>query len=1090
MRWREVALVAAVATLLIGAPGASAQRFRFERFGTEQGLASSQIYAIEEDEQGCLWLATAEGLSRFDGVEFRNFDAGSGLVDQRIISMKRDSKGRFWLGTEQGVSLYDGREVRNFTPRDGIGRGTVWGIDVDREGRVWAGTQAGGVSVIDGDRVRTYTTSDGLPSNFVGEVFADSVGRVWLGTRQNGIAVARLHDDGVLAIEKVWTARDGLSETPSSLVEESDGSILAGTWGGVARIDTKGRLTRLETGIAGSSIYSMFLNREGRLVATTLDAGVSICSPPNYAACRHLNRENGLPVSTVSSARQDREGGIWIGTTGGLLRFAGHRFINFTDADGLPATTLISAVPDGEHAVWISGLGGASRIDLGDAPNSEPVVATLTVREGLPANSVFHTLRDRRGRQWFGTGGGLCLRERDSCRTFTTRDGLPADQILHLFEARDGTLWVGTRNGAARLVEAGDGSIRFQAVTGRDGPGATSVNAIAEDREGGLWLATSGGVGRYDGRGVTWFGASDGIGTSSVNDVVVVGDGTVWLATSGAGIVRFDRRARDGRSFRAFGIENGLPSNSVRSMVEDEEGMLWLATPSGVVRVSPQRAGTSGFILDHYTTDDGLASHEAFGSNAFSRGAAGELWFCFSDGVTRHRLVKADTPPAVPEVTIESASAGGELLWAAPFSTMKPAGSTPAAEPRRSSRDVRFEYRAVSFRYKNAVSYRVRLEGYDDGWLEPTRRRSKEYTRLGPGRYAFQVEARIGAGPWSKAASHEIEIPARFQETPWFLMLAALVLAIAVFCVHRLRLRAIGRRNEELERIVAERTGELEEQRRELAHANAELADANVALGTVNEIVKEADRAKSRFLANMSHELRTPMNSIIGFTSLLLERSRSDHDEKQSRFLNNVKQSAQILLALINDVLDVSKIEAGRMEVSVERVSIGPLVNEAVDTVRGLAEPKNVTLNVVVEPEVPLVKVDPAKVRQILINLCSNAVKFSPNGGSIDVAIGARRDGSSPIGRDAIELCVADRGPGIPQEQLEQLFTEYRQARATARLGLGTGLGLAIVKNFAELQGGRVSVESAVGEGSTFRVWIPIDASPWDTEARGNEPGA
>jgi signal transduction histidine kinase len=129
-------------------------------------------------------------------------------------------------------------------------------------------------------------------------------------------------------------------------------------------------------------------------------------------------------------------------------------------------------------------------------------------------------------------------------------------------------------------------------------------------------------------------------------------------------------------------------------------------------------------------------------------------------------------------------------------------------------------------------------------------------------------------------------------------------------------------------------------------------------------------------------------------------------------------------------------------------------------------------------------------VRQILLNLCSNAIKFSPQGASVDVAVREHHDGASPLGRDSLELCVRDRGPGIPAEQVEQLFIEYKQARATSRLGLGTGLGLAIVKNFAELQGGRVSVDSKVGEGSTFRVWIPIDATPWDTERKGAARGA
>lgn len=175
-------LAVVMATLVLIAPDLAAQRFRFERFGTEDGLASAQIYAIDQDENGFLWLATAEGLSRFDGAAVRNFTISSGLLDQRIISMKRDSRGRIWLGTSQGVTVYDGRTVRNFTAADGLGSGTVWSLSVDPKDRVWAATRSGGVSVIDGGRIRTFTTEHGLPSVYVGEVHAGAKGRIWIGT--------------------------------------------------------------------------------------------------------------------------------------------------------------------------------------------------------------------------------------------------------------------------------------------------------------------------------------------------------------------------------------------------------------------------------------------------------------------------------------------------------------------------------------------------------------------------------------------------------------------------------------------------------------------------------------------------------------------------------------------------------------------------------------------------------------------------------------------------------------------------------------------------------------------------------------------
>jgi signal transduction histidine kinase len=302
----------------------------------------------------------------------------------------------------------------------------------------------------------------------------------------------------------------------------------------------------------------------------------------------------------------------------------------------------------------------------------------------------------------------------------------------------------------------------------------------------------------------------------------------------------------------------------------------------------------------------------------------------------------------------------------------------------------------------------------------------------------------------------------------------ALLVAIVLYFADKLRWHVANQRQAHLESLVAARTAILEQRTAELERAN--------------ELIREADRAKNQFLASMSHELRTPLNSILGFTGLLMERRDEVPSDRAIRFLGNAHHSAQHLLGLINDLLDISKIEAGRMEVHVDHVAIRPLVESTIETIQGFAAPRNIEVVASIADDLPLVKLDGVKVRQILYNLLSNAIKFSLTGGTVQLDVRAVSAESSPTLTDAIEIAVTDHGSGIPASELRTIFEEFRQSSVTAKLGLGTGLGLAIVSEFAALQGGQVSVESRPGAGSTFRVWLPLDATMHDTESGGHEP--
>jgi signal transduction histidine kinase len=228
-----------------------------------------------------------------------------------------------------------------------------------------------------------------------------------------------------------------------------------------------------------------------------------------------------------------------------------------------------------------------------------------------------------------------------------------------------------------------------------------------------------------------------------------------------------------------------------------------------------------------------------------------------------------------------------------------------------------------------------------------------------------------------------------------------------------------------------------------------------------------ANKHKSEFLANMSHELRTPLNAIIGFSEVLLERLFGDLNDKQDDYLKDIHSSGRHLLSLINDILDLSKIEAGRMELERSSFDLASAVSNALTLIRERAQGHRIALAQRIDPSLGQVYADERKFKQILVNLLSNAVKFTPDGGRIEVTA-SRVDGHA-------EIAVHDTGIGIAPEDQDKAFEEFRQVgHDYTKKQEGTGLGLALTRRFVELHGGRIRLESEPGKGSTFTFTIPL----------------
>jgi signal transduction histidine kinase/ligand-binding sensor domain-containing protein/ActR/RegA family two-component response regulator len=1050
----ETWLVMAVALVL--APAGRAEHYRFRHFGPEEGL-NTAVSRLLQDRTGFLWVGTGNGLFRYDGAHFQHFGAEDGLPSASIRCMKEASDGTLWVATGKGLARLG---ANAFEPIDiGIAAQDLRAMDIGSDGRLYLGFDRGILVSTQavGRGKPVFQAVPGAPSAAVDGVYAEPAGPVWFGSQ---LKLYEL-DNGRL---RVWDEDAGLPrERWTRMLRDANGDLwVRGSQHLYVQPSGVGRFVPRDEGLPQSSniMTDLQLDSAGVMMVTT-DRGLARWIDGRWSL---VGTAQGLESDTVTSVLQDREGSLWIGLWGaGIARWPGPtQWSNWTIADGLSNNIIWAVRRHPSGSLWIGTDRGLVKMQDG------AVQKIWLEKDGLAGDKVKALVTGPDGALWVGClPGGVSRIDpvTGQIRNYGVRAGLEDDRVIALYIDREQRLWASTSEGLFRSTSLGP-NLRFERQTPPGTREGTMYFRFRGDRSGRMWVGGVQGLFCWDRGKWTNFTKADGLKSDGVTQVGEAGDGSIWIAYRepvGVSQLTFSEK---GMRIRHFSKEDGLASDYILFLGLDSRSQLWVGTDNGV---SLQTQG--GWT--NFTHEDGLVWDDC-AANAFWPEPDGSVWIGTLKGLAHYRPDIRTPRLAGPPAVITEVKFGGQRVGS----------DGPIQVPFR-QHDFAVSFSGLTFLSERNVRFRYRLLGLEDEWVE-TDLREARYSSLPAGSYQFDVMARKAKGVWSPApASLSFRVIPPWWQASWFRCLAAAGLLAMLLSFLTLLLKArmtkMMREHKRLESAVRERTGELELQKNLVERQKVEIEE-------LLRQAQEVSRLKSEFLANMSHEIRTPMNGVIGMTQLALNTSLN---EEQRDYMSTVRDSADSLLVIINDILDFSKIEAGKMELLRQPFHVRKCVSDSLLVFSWKAREKKLELRHCVSPEVPEVLVgDADRLRQVLLNLIGNAMKFTERG---SVAVNVSMDsGATSPDRPVLRFSVSDTGCGIPYDKQNLIFEAFAQVDGspTRRQG-GTGLGLAISSKLVRLMEGQIAVESTPGVGSTFSFtatmapgspeMLPVDPRPLET---------
>lgn len=1095
----------------------SNEQYYFKRISISEGLSNSWVRCCYQDKLGYLWFGTDDGLNRFDGKNikvFRPLGDDQVPIGNVVINaiFEADSQS-FWLCTEIGL-------FRFLTKNETIIRDTLLPIHPiisvvkDKEENLWFGTNRGIYKVSpDKKRIKLYAENpndnSSISNNYVNTITVTSQGELWVGTKK-GLNLYHKNSDSFSHFFHDQTKSSISGNDITSVFEDTRKRIWIGTALDGLNLyipgNSKGNFIRELQG----SVTTIYQDKDDDLwVGFASGGGIEIIDLKSFdrgklSAVRLENDpldKYSLGDNSVYGFFPDRNNDLWISTFGGGVNFYSNRAKQFHivneryGTDQSISNNLVNAFFEEENYLWIGTEAGLERLDKATGRFKHYQYNSENPRS-LASNSVYAINKDSRGNLWVGTwSGGLHLYnyQTDNFTRFVPNDlpgSLGSANVFSICEDSYHNLWIGTNAGGLNKYDYKTGQFK-KYIKDDKNPGSLSgrsMSQVFQTSGGDLYIALYGILDRYIYETDQFKhilskekGKDKQVFTGNIQGIFEDSRKNIWI-TSTSGLRLFDPKTK---THITYSTKDGLPDNTIQGILEDKSGNLWMSTNKGISRFVNGIYHPEKPVFQNFSMYDGLPAND-FKKNAAYKNNKGIMYFGSSQGYVSFDPDSILLNDKIPDVVFTQFL----LLETSPNANSKfkeisrNVNNLDHLDLHYPNTDFTISFAALNYLNPIKNQYKYKLEGYDTEWIDAGCNNSATYTNLIEGKYIFKVMGSNNDGIWNPVPRQiTLKIFPPWWRTTYFKLFLIVFILLTISILVIVRIAILNRENKLLEAIVDKRTNELsklnsllEAKQKIILDQNNELSnhrnnleilveERTKQLASARMRAEESDRLKSAFLANMSHEIRTPMNAIVGFSNLLVNSSLTE--EKREKYSELIKNNSKLLFVLINDIIDISIIEANQLILSKGRFNATSILKEIFNYFE--FENKNrlefYFLNGEEADDLYLFN-DAIRFRQVMVNLLSNAFKYTD-------------DGKVEMGYEIVEgevrFFVNDTGCGIDTSDKEKVFDHfYKSMKDKMKLYRGTGIGLAICKRLVEQMGGKIWVESTINVGSLFIFSLPL----------------
>ena len=1033
------------------------ESFNFKNITIEDGLSQSTVETIYQDSKGYIWIGTNDGLDRYNGYEFKHYkhdkyDKNS-IANNYIVDIIEDKNGYIWVSTIGGLSRInpDKDEIKNYYSKEDSGNlsnSNLWQILCTKDNRLIAST-IDGLNVYDKNKdkfTRILYKEGELPSQYIYSLEEDINGHIWVGT-----------DNGLVELDKdlniVKSYHDAIGDSDVyNVYDDSKGNIWVCTLdNGLFKINLDDKSVEnyknnnSKISIPSNNVRDIISDSEGKLWIAT-DKGLCTFDYEREEFITYnkkLYQSNSLIDDEIFCLLKDSSGLIWIGTYSGISRFnPNSNFTHFKldpyEDNSISGNVIHGIYEDDDKTLWIGTNESGVNIINGES------IKHLNKENSNIVSDLIEDITGFKNYIFIGTNEGLSVLVKNdktaknyTITNYTTKDGLPSNKIRSLFIDSKGYLWIGTNKGLAILDTNNNKIIDITYILDEMGVSDKFIRAVYEDSKGNYYIGCflEGGLIKINPNTKEYKiykNIENDDSSISNNSIRYINEdlyGNILVGTShGINILNLSTD-----KFNHYTEKDGLINNTIYGILVDKNNGIWMSTNAGISKLSTEDA-----TFKNFTITDGLQSNE-FNGRACFKSKDGNMYFGGINGFNVFNSQDIELSTFEPKVIFDNFEING---------TNKKDISN--IKFKSNENNIKINFFTNDYKNTKTTQYYYKLEGLENEW-NMTNSNSLVFANLGSGDYTLKIKTITQHGVMSDESSVHFTINPPIWRSNYAICIYLILIIISI-------LRYMHKVNT-LDRLVNERTNKL---RKEM-EKNEQLFKKVLSL----------EQNKNNYFVNLSHELRTPLNVLSSINQLIKEFTKKDNfitPEKLSYYMGIMDRNCSRLLSLINNLIDHTKIENNSYIINKKDEDIVYLVEETVLDMKDYIEEKGLELIFDTDVEEKVIRCDKVDIERCIINLVGNAVKFTPEGGLIEVLLQDLDD--------KVKIIVKDNGIGISEENQKIIFDRFNQVvdESSEQKG-GSGLGLTITKQLITLHNGEIYVESEVGVGSEFIIILPVYSS-------------